>query len=145
MDLDLTNRNCKGHPRPIITPIKPLPYLLGVPLLILPGSHLLLIPSQIHIMPNQLLIRFTLMISHSLSGMHLIKGGGPNTTLLLLIFLHHLPNHKPIHIHLKYTPPLNYPYHHLQTHTLEQLKTSVKLRHNMSKQLLLSSMIFTIA
>ena len=92
MDLDLTSRNCKGHPRPIMTPIKPLSCLLGVPLLTLPGSHLLLVPSQIHIMPNQLLIHFTLMLSHSLSGMHLIRGGGLNTTLLPLLFLHHLLN-----------------------------------------------------
>ena len=136
MDLDLTSRNCQGHPRPIMTPIKPLSCLLGVPLLILPGWHLLLVPLEIHIMPYQLLIRFTLMLSHSLSGMHLIKGGGPNITLLPLLCLHHLlnrnhrlllhqgspkflPKHNPIHIHLKYTPPLSYPYHHFQTCPLE--------------------------
>ena len=102
------------------------------------------------------------MLSHNLSGMHLIKGGGPSTTLIPLLFLHHLlirnhrlllhqgnpkylPNHNPIRIHLKYTPPLNYPYHHFQNHTMEQLNPIAKLRHNMSKQLLLSSMIFTIA
>jgi len=136
MDPYLTSRECKGHPRPIMTHIKPLSCLLGVPLLILLGSHLLLVPSQIHIMPNQLLDRFTLMLSHGLSGMHLIRGGGPSTTLLLLLFLHHLlnrnhrlllhqgnpkclPKHNPIRIHLKYTPPLNYPYHYFQTHTLE--------------------------
>ena len=119
MDPYLTSRNYKGHLSPITTPIKPLLCLLWIPLLILPGSHLLLVPSQIHIMPNHLLIRFTLMLSHSLSGMHLIRGGGPGITLLPLICLHHLPNHNPIHIHLKYTPPLNYLYHHFQTRTLE--------------------------
>ena len=145
MNLDLTSRNCKGHPRPIMTPIKPLSCLLGVPLLILPGSHLLLVPSQIHIMPNQLLIHFTLMLNYSLSGMHLIRGGGPSTTLIPLLclhhlpnhnhrlLLHHLPNHNPIRIHLKYTPPLNYPYYHSQTCPLEQLNKIAMLRHNMSK------------
>ena len=135
MDPYPTSRNYKGHLRPIMTPTKPLSCLLGVPLLILTGSHLLLAPSQIHIMPYQLLIHFTLMLSHSLSGMHLIRSGGPSTTLIPLIFLHHLlihnhrlllhqgnpkclPNHNAIHLHLNFTPPLNYPYH-FQSHTME--------------------------
>ena len=149
MDPYPTNRKCKGHPIPITTFIKPLPCLLGVPLLILPGSHLLLVPSQIHIMPNQLLIHFTLMLSHSLSGMHLIRSGGPSTTLIPLIFLHLLlihnhrlllhqgnpkclPNHNAIHLHLKLTPPLIYPYH-FQNHAMEQLNPIANLRHNMCK------------
>ena len=136
MDPYPTSRECKGHPRPITTPIKPLPCLLGVPLLILPGPHPLLGRIHLHIMPNHLLICFTLMLSHSLSGIHLIRGGGPNTTLIPLLCLHHLlncnhrlllhqgspkclPNHNPIHIHLKYTPPLRYPYHHSQNHIME--------------------------
>ena len=135
MDLYLTSRHCKGHSRPIMTLTKPPSCLLEAPLLILPGSHLLLVPSQIHIMSNQLIIRFTLMLSHSLIEMHLIRGGGPNTTLISLIFLHHLlihnhrlllpqgnpkclPNHNAIHLHLHFTPPLNYPYH-FQSHTME--------------------------
>ena len=150
MDLDLTSKNCKGHTRPIMTPTKPLSCLLGVPLLILLGSHLLLVPSQIHIMPNQLLIHFTLMLSHSLSGMHLIRSGGPSTTLIPLIFLHHLlihnhrlllhqgnpkclPNHNAIHLHLNFTPPLSYPYLHFQNHAMEQLNPIANLRHNMCK------------
>ena len=140
MDPYPTNRNYKGHLRPIMTLTKPPSCLLGVPLLILPGVHLLLVhillvPSQIHIMPNQLLIHFTLMLSHSLSGMHLIRSGGPSTTLIPLIFLHHLlihnhrlllhqgnpkclPNHNAIHLHLNFTPPLNYPYH-VKSHIME--------------------------
>ena len=154
MDLDLTSRRCKGYPRPIMTLIKPFSCLLGIPLLILPGLHLLLghillVPSQIHIMPNQLLIHFTLMLSHSLSGMHLIRNGGPSTTLIPLIFLHLLlihnhrlllhqgnpkclPNHNAIHLHLKLTPPLIYPYH-FQNHAMEQLNPIANLRHNMCK------------
>ena len=157
MDPDITSRECKGHLKPITTPIKPLPCLLRVSLLILPGPHLLLGPSHLYIMPNQLLIHFTPTLNHSLSGMHLIRGGDPSTIILLFLFLHHLlnhnhrlllhqgspkcllnqtrtqiigrlskyivgnhlPNHNPIHVHLKYTPPLNYPYHHFQTRTLE--------------------------
>jgi len=37
--------------------------------------------------------------------------------VILTIHLHH--NHKPIHIHLKYTLPLNYLYHNFKTHTLK--------------------------
>ena len=98
MDLDHTSRACKGHPRHITTPTKPPPYLLGAPLLILPGPHLLLGPSHLNIMPNQPPIHFNPMLSHNLSGMHLLRGGGPNTTLLQLFCLHHLPNHN------SYTP-----------------------------------------
>jgi len=64
-----------------------------VPLLILPGPHLLLGPSHLNIMPNQPTIHFNPMLSHYLSGMHLIRGGGPNTTLFPLFCLRHLPNH----------------------------------------------------
>jgi len=35
----IANRECKGHPKLIKMPIKPLPCLLGVPLLILPHPH----------------------------------------------------------------------------------------------------------
>ena len=52
MDLDHTNKGCKGHPMHTATPTKSLPYLLGVPLLILPGPRLLLGPSHLNIMPN---------------------------------------------------------------------------------------------
>ena len=93
MDLDHTSRECKGHLRHTTTPIKQLPYLLGVPLLILPGPHLLLGHIHLNIMPNQLPILSTPILNHNLSGMHLIKGGGPSTTLLPLFFLHHLLNH----------------------------------------------------
>ena len=92
MDLDHTIRGCKGHPRHTTTPTKSLPYLLGVPLLILPGPRLLLSPSHLSIMPNQSTIHCNLMLNHHLNGMHLIKGGGRNTTLLLPFFLHHLLN-----------------------------------------------------
>lgn len=93
MNLDLTSRECKGHPRTITTTIKPLPCLLGVPLLILPGPHPLLGHILLNTKLHKLLIRFTLMLSHSLSGIHLIRGGGPSITLLLLFCLHHLLNH----------------------------------------------------
>lgn len=181
MDPDLTSRECKGHLRPITAPIKPLPCLLGIPLLILPCPHLLLGPSHLHIMPNQLLIHFTLcsaiasvectssgveapiqLSSRSFSSttcstttitsapprqpqMPAQRNLNPNNRQAQHIVGNHLLNHNPIHIHLKYTPPLNYPYHHFKTRTLEQLKPFTMLRHNISKQLLLSSMIFTIA
>ena len=93
MDLDHTSRECKGHLRHTTTPTKPLPYLLAALLLILPGPHLLLHPIHLNIIPNQSLIHFNPMLSHNLSGMHLIKGGGPSTTLLMLFCLHHLLNH----------------------------------------------------
>eukprot|EP00253_Pinus_taeda_P020996 PITA_20996 len=73
MDLDLTSKECKGHPRHTTTPIKPLPCLLGAPLFILPGPHLLLGHIHLNITLNQLLIHFTPMLSHSLSGMPLIR------------------------------------------------------------------------
>ena len=93
MDLDHTSRGCKGHLRHIKTPTKSSPYLLGALLLILPGPHLLLGPSHLNIMPNQPPIPFNHMLSYNLSGMHLIRGGGPNTTLFTLFYLHHLANH----------------------------------------------------
>ena len=114
MDLDHTSRECKGHLRHTTTPTKPLPYLLGALLRILLGPHLLLGPIHLNIMPNQPLIHSTPILSHNLSGMHLIRGGGPNTTLFPLFCLHHLPNHNPIRIHLKTqlpVPPFPQPYH----------------------------------
>ena len=93
MGPDLTSRGCKGHPKLIITPTNPLIYLLGVLLLILPGPHLLLGLIHLNSILTLLLIRFTLMFGHNLSGMHLNQGGGPNTTLIPLFCLHHLLNH----------------------------------------------------
>ena len=68
-------------------------YFLGVPLLILPSPHPLLGHIHLNTILNLLLIHFILMFSHNLSGMHLIRGGGPNTTLFPLFCLHHLLNH----------------------------------------------------
>lgn len=93
MDLDHTSRGCKGHLRHTKTPIKSLPYLLGALLLILPGPHILLGSSHLNIMPNQPPIHFNPILSHNLNGMHLIRGGGSNTTLFSLFCLHHLHNH----------------------------------------------------
>ena len=76
MDLDYISKGCKGHLRHTTTPIKSSPYLLGPPLLVLPGPHILLSPSHLNIMPNQPPIHFNPMLNHNLSGMHLIKGGG---------------------------------------------------------------------
>ena len=90
MDPDLTSRGCKGHPKLIIAPTNLLLCLLGVPVLILPGLCLLHGLTPLNTILNPLLIRFTPMASHSPSGMHLNRGGGPNTTLLPLIFLYHL-------------------------------------------------------
>ena len=84
MDLYLTSKGCEGHPRLITTPTNPIAYLLGVPLLILPGLHLICGLIHLNTILNPLLIRFTHMSSHNLSGMHLNRGGGPSTTLLLL-------------------------------------------------------------
>ena len=89
----LTSRGCKGHPWLIIAPTNLLTYLLGAPLLILLGPHLLYGLIHLNTILNLLLIRFILMFSHNLSGIHLNRGGGPNTTLLLLFCLHHLLNH----------------------------------------------------
>ena len=93
MDPELTSRGCKGHPKLITTPTNLLTYLLGVPLLILPSPHPLLGLIYLNTILNLLLIRFILMFSHNLSGMHLSWGGGPNKTLLQLFCLHHLLNH----------------------------------------------------
>lgn len=93
MDPDLTSRGCKGHPKLIITPTNPLIYLLRAPLLILPGPHLLCGLIHLHTILNVLLIRFTLMPSHNLSGMHLNRGGGPSTTILPPFYLHYHLNH----------------------------------------------------
>jgi len=71
MDPELTSRECKGHPKLITTPIKPLPCFLGVPLLILPSPHPLLGHIHLNTILNQLLIRFILTLSHNPSGMHL--------------------------------------------------------------------------
>ena len=93
MGLDLTSRGCKGHPKIIITPTNPLIYILGAPLLILAGPHLLHGLIHLHTILNLLLIRFTHIPSHNLSGMHLNRGGGLNLTLLLPFCLHHRLNH----------------------------------------------------
>ncbi len=93
MDLDHTSRGCKGHLRHITTLTISLPDILRDPLLILYDPCLLLDPFHLNTMPNQLLIHFKPVLSHNLSGMHLLRGGGPSTTLLLLFFLHHLLNH----------------------------------------------------
>ena len=89
MDPELTSMECKGHNRLITTPIEPLPCLLGVPLLILPVPHPLLGRIHLNTILNLLLICFTLMSNNNLSGMHLNRRGGPNTTLLP-VFCHHL-------------------------------------------------------
>ena len=89
----LTSRGCKGHPKLITTPTNPLTCFLGGLLLILPSTHLLLGLIHLNTILNLLLIRFTLMSNHNLSGIHLNQGGGPNRTLLLLFFLHLLLNH----------------------------------------------------
>lgn len=93
MDPDLTNSGCKGHPKLITTPTNPLTYLLGVPLFILLGLHPLLGHIHPNTILNLLLIHFILTFSHNLSGMHLNKGGDPNTNLLPLFCLHRLLNH----------------------------------------------------
>ena len=93
MDPDLTSRECKGHPRLITTPIKPLPCLLGVPLLILPGPCLLHGLIHLSILLNPLLTLIIHMPSHSLSGVHLNRGGGPSKILLPPFCLHPLFNH----------------------------------------------------
>ena len=89
MDPDLTSKGCKGHPKLIIAPTNLLLCLLGVPLLTLPVLRLLHGLTPLNIILNPLLNRFTPMASHSLSGMHLNRGGGPNTPLLLPFCLHH--------------------------------------------------------
>ena len=93
LGLDHTSRVCKGHPMHITTPTKPQLYLLGDPLLILPGLHPLLGPMHLSIIPIQPASHFNLMLRHNLSGIHHSRGGGPNTTMLQLYCLHHLPNH----------------------------------------------------
>ena len=92
-DLDLTSRRCKGHPKLITAPTNLLLCLPGVPLLILPGLCLLHGLTHLNTILSPLLIHFTHMSSHSLSGMHLDRGGGPSTTLLLPFCLHHQLNH----------------------------------------------------
>ena len=118
MDLNHTSRGCKGHLKHTTTPT-----LLGAPLLILPGPHLLLGPSHLNIMPNQPPIHFKPMLSCSLSGMHLIRGGGPNTTLLLLFFFHHLPNHNH-YLLLHQSNPKCLP-NQIQTQTIDRLSKCI--------------------
>lgn len=93
MGIDHTSKACKGHPIHINIPTPPQPYLLGDPLLILPGIHLLLGPLHISITPNQPSSHFNHTLYHNLRGMHHPRGGGPNTTMLQLYCVHHLPNH----------------------------------------------------
>ena len=92
MGPDLTSRGCKEHPKLFTTPTNPHTCLLGGLLLIPSGPHLLLGLIHLSTTLNLLLIHFTLISSHNLSGMHLNRGGRPNTTLLLLFFLHLLLN-----------------------------------------------------
>ena len=94
MGLDHTNKACKGQPMHITTPTKPQPYLLGDPLLILPGLHPLLGPLHLNITPSQLASHFNHMLRHNLNGIHHPWGGGPHTTMLQLYFLHALLNHR---------------------------------------------------
>ena len=93
MDLDLTSRGCKGHPKLIIAPTNLLLCLLQVPLLILPGLCLLHGLTHLNTILSPLLIRFTHLSNHSLSGMHLNRGGGPSTTLPPPFCLHHQLSH----------------------------------------------------
>ena len=93
LGLDHTSRACKGHPMHITTPTKPQLYLLGDPLLILLGLHLLLGHMNLNIIPSHPTSHFNLMFHHNLSGIPHTRGGGPNTTMLQLYCLHHLPNH----------------------------------------------------
>lgn len=85
MGLGHTNKACKGHPMHIATPTRPHPYLLGGPLLILPGLHLLLGPLHLSIIPSQPTNHFNHMLHHNLSGMQRPRGGGPHTTMLSFI------------------------------------------------------------
>lgn len=93
LGLDHTREACKGHPMHITTPTKPHLYLLGDPLVVLPGLQHLLGHMHLSSIPIHLASHFNLMLYHNLSGIHNSRGGGPNTTMLQLYFLHHLPNH----------------------------------------------------
>ena len=83
---------CKGHPVHITTPTKPQLYVLRDPLVILPSLHPLLGPMHLNIIPSHPTSHLNLTIHHNLNRIHHSKGGGPNTTILQLCLLHHLPN-----------------------------------------------------
>ena len=128
MDLDHTNRGCKGHFRHTTTPTKSPPYLLRAPLLILPSPCLLLGPSHFNIMPNHLPIHLNPMLNHNLSGMHLIRGGGPNKTLFPLFCLHHLTNHNH-YLLLHQSNPKCLP-SQIQTRTTDKLSKCIVGNHH---------------
>ena len=128
MDLDHTNKGCTGHLRHTITPTKSPPYLLGVPLLILAGPHHLLGPTHLNIMSNQPPIHFNPMLNRNLSGMHLIRSGGPNTALFLLFYLHHLPNHN--HYLLLHQGNSKCLPSQIQTRTIDRLRKCIVENHH---------------
>ena len=98
------------------------------PLLILSGPCLILGPSHLNIMPNQPPIHFNPMLSRNLSGMHLIMGGGPNTTLFPLFCLHHLPNHNR-YLLLHQGNPKCLP-NQIQTRTIDRLSKCIMGNHH---------------
>ena len=128
LGLDHTSRVCKGHPMHITTPTKPHLCLLGDPLLFLPSLHPLLGPMHLGITPNQPASHFNLTLYHNLSGIHHSRGGVPNTTMLQLYCLHHLPNHKSYTLLHPSNPKC--PPSHIQTRTIGRLNNYIVERHH---------------
>ena len=95
-DLSHTNKACKMHPAPIIIPTRMHPFHLGTLLLIHHGPHLLLGLMRLSIIPNVLINHFSHMLLHILSGITHHKGGGINSTNLLLYCLHPNLNHNSL-------------------------------------------------
>ena len=93
LGLDHTNRVCKSHPMHITNPTKPHLYLLGDTLIILPSLHPLLGPMHLSVIPSHLTNHFKPMSSHNMSRIPHSRGGGSNSTMLQLYYIHHLPNH----------------------------------------------------
>ena len=128
MSLDHTNKACKGCPTHITTQTKTQPYLLGDPLLILPGLHPLLGPMHLSITRNQPASHFNLMLYHNLNGIRHSMGGDPNTTMLQLYCLHHLPNHNSYTL-LHPSNPRCLP-SQIQTQTIGRLSKYTMERHH---------------
>lgn len=74
------------------------------PPLTLPGLHLLHGLTPLNTILNPLLNCSTPMASHSLSGTHLNRGGGPSTPLLLPFCLHHQLSHNHYFLLLQDNP-----------------------------------------
>lgn len=134
LGLDHSRRVCKDHAMHVIDPTKPQLHLLGDPLLIPPGLHPLLGPMHLSTIPSKPTDHFNLIISHNISGIPHLRGGSPNSTMLHLYCLHHLPNHNSctlLHLGNPRCSPSE-----VQTETIGRLNKHTMERHHTQLMLL---------